>query len=184
MSWPRVAPRRDIELEQADGIVDSSRERGDAAIPKPRHPQMKNWRAPVVRQMTLLPLLFLLLGGMAAGGGARVLCVGEDGHVELELATFGECCASELPSLGQMTELSPDLAACEGGCGECRDLPLEPHALGARRPDSDAPAIDLDLPIVCLDLRGADVSSRGAALRHTRPSALPDLRPNLPILRI
>lgn len=145
---------------------------------------MQLWRTPIVRQLALLPLLLLLLGGIASGGGAQVLCVGADGHVELELGRFGECCAEGPAAVSEWADDSASMASCEGSCGECRDLALDPQALSARRLDADVHAISVDAAFESPDLRDLALPAHRVVSRSARLSRPLDLRPTLPILRI
>ena len=68
---------------------------------------------------------------LATTPGLRVLCVGADGHVSVEMA-FEECC----DETG-----TPDAHEGGGACGECDDRPLRaPSVVAKERAGLDAAA--------------------------------------------
>ena len=106
-----------------------------------------NWpfRTQLSALLTLLVVLLATLHGPHAGGS--VICVGADGHVEVEPAV-GEACSEE-----QAEQLDAGItpahvarpvwsASGDAHCGECTDIPyLAHHDLD--RFDSRVPAVSL-----------------------------------------
>ena len=86
------------------------------------------------QQSTLTITAWILAGVLVFSGTAEmraaVLCVGDDGHTDVEiLASF--CCAEgELPLT---RELASNVIAANDHCGDCVDLSLEAHFVKASK---------------------------------------------------
>ena len=103
--------------------------------------------------------VFLTLLGNAVLLPGRVLCIGEDGHVQLEPARGGVCidpCSAD----GSDSAEPSNLTRSSGSqCGACTDVPLESGLLHGRiavpkRPSDELRVVvnyiyfaDLDLPL-------------------------------------
>lgn len=65
-------------------------------------------------------LLSLVLGIEGA-----VLCLGQDGHVEVETALADSTCGTSAPTRGVHADISTEESASDKGhCGPCKDIPL------------------------------------------------------------
>ncbi len=76
------------------------------------------------RRLTLFVLAVFCAAGIHQGGAAQVLCIGEDGHVEIESLRF-DCCDDVIesaPRSGEQLE-APDNAHTDH-CGVCIDFPI------------------------------------------------------------
>ena len=104
-------------------------------IPRAIIPRHRNRRT--VKSRTLkssLCLILTLLNALLAYGGtadARVLCIGSDGHVAVEMPGSHADCTTSAPDDGQAAD-SPAIEACP-----CVDVPLGSGAtVSASRPTS------------------------------------------------
>lgn len=105
------------------------------------------------RNLTAIVAWMLVVVLTAAGSsltGSLVLCVGSDGHAELELA-FENCCVDD-----SRRDLDPDTAvSLADSCGSCADLDLDSTPLTKQRQRLDAP----DTVVVGLPAAGTSVPS-------------------------
>jgi len=77
----------------------------------------------------------LALGGIAEAGPA-VLCIGEDGHTDVEYSLSG-CCVLVVDAREQALQLSADSGG--PGCDDCVDLGLDQNILKAGKKLLPAP---------------------------------------------
>jgi len=77
----------------------------------------------------------LALGGIAEAGPA-VLCIGEDGHTDVEYSLSG-CCVLVADAREQALQLSADFGG--PGCDDCVDLGLDQNILKAGKKLLPAP---------------------------------------------
>ncbi len=89
-----------------------------------------------LRRLILLPLLALFVFG-TVGGSAHVLCLGSDGHVEMEVGRFGTCRDGAVDSFAAEVSAAMGFSSADSHCGDCRDLPLDRHSLGSSRHGRD-----------------------------------------------
>ena len=90
-------------------------------------------------------LVVILTAAGSSLTGSLVLCVGSDGHADLELA-FEDCCVDDQPK-----DRDPDLPTrLVDSCGSCSDLDLDSTPLTKQRQRLEAPD-----PVV-VNLPGAD----------------------------
>lgn len=112
------------------------------------------------RATVLVCALVVALSGVAPAQGL-VLCIGEDGHVELETAYDGRCsapCPANGPDVaGLRIDVPHEPDSC---CGPCKDIPLFAHPPGV---ELTVPGRRLDtLPMAALGVfpqEGLPVSS-------------------------
>ena len=91
------------------------------------------------RQISMITACFVIAVVIFAGvaGDAAVLCVGDDGHVDLE-TTITECCLNAVPAEGWAPILSIERAG--GGCSDCVDLGIEVESLKAGKKSVAVPS--------------------------------------------
>ena len=76
------------------------------------------------RRFTVLVLAVFCAAGMHQGGAAQVLCIGEDGHVEVESPGF-DCCASvEQSEPRGVPQFDASDESHTDHCGSCIDFPI------------------------------------------------------------
>jgi hypothetical protein len=66
-------------------------------------------------------LAAVLVLGTASGPATAVVCIGSDGHVDVE-SIFDPCCTAGTPHDGAG---APDLGSAAGSCGDCVDVELK-----------------------------------------------------------
>ena len=89
----------------------------------------------LIRQAVWILVAALAFGGIAEAGQA-VLCVGEDGHADVEYGLAG-CCALVPDGPEQTAFQSPGSSGSR--CDDCADLRLEQNSLRASKEPLPAP---------------------------------------------
>lgn len=77
---------------------------------------------PRIRKIVIWPLCFLFLAGFIATGDSKILCIGDDGHLEIETICL-PCCGDEDKDCE--TEKSNDKHEEHGDCSNCSDVELD-----------------------------------------------------------
>lgn len=88
-----------------------------------------------VRSAAWILAVALAFGGIAEAGPA-VLCIGEDGHTDVEYSLSG-CCVLVVDAREQALQLSADSGG--PGCDDCVDLGLDQNILKAGKKLLPAP---------------------------------------------
>lgn len=103
------------------------------------------------RRLTLLVLAAFCAAGIHQGGAAQVLCIGEDGHVEVESLAV-DCCENVDVSgpRGDQQLDAPDEAHTDH-CGVCIDFPIITSSrVAAQHVSIDRPdALTIVVPATC-----------------------------------
>lgn len=81
---------------------------------------------------------YLLLFPLQVAGA--VLCIGEDGHVEVELSAYTHCPETNPPHSPHTIESATPLLLCSG-CGPCHDLSLSAESALTERSKEDGLAL-------------------------------------------
>jgi hypothetical protein len=97
----------------------------DSYTPSPRNRSERT----VTRSFSLFLAVITAAGILhAPHSDAKVLCVGEDGHLAIEQAIDGVCLSQAAGSLTHdYPVVTPNCGAEEDHCGECNDTPLGYH---------------------------------------------------------
>jgi hypothetical protein len=108
---------------------------------------------------TAITLAALLVLSSATQVVAVSVCVGQDGHVDIE-SVFDDCCISD--AAGPRGDV-PELATIGSGCGDCTDVQLKAPPLRSKetlhfQPDGDAGCS------LCTLCSGAGIATRAADL--------------------
>ena len=82
---------------------------------------MRGSHTPISKITAVCCFMLVVTAGGATQLGAAVLCVGVDGHVDVEFTLAG-CCASPPASLDQAAAVT--LGPEAGSCGPCVDLDI------------------------------------------------------------
>lgn len=128
------------------------------------------------RWPAILLALFVAMG-MHQATFAQVLCIGEDGHVEVELATDDCCGDNAIPASGDRSaHVDCEDADCADHCGACLDVPIGTNGRIATQSGSmdrsETPAVCLVLahPTVRDSSVPAYFTNRGTAYHAAPPS--------------
>lgn len=118
---------------------------------------MNGWGRPGALRAAWGLLLVVLVVLSSLAGPGRVLCIGEDGHVGVELSG-GACCDSTAPAGG-------DAHGTPDDCGDCTDLEAsDPFAAPGRAPSVPEPArVALPASLAWDDLCGTLLSPPAAS---------------------
>ena len=123
--------------------------------------RFRNDMTRTTRHRGQLIAVWLLTAAFAFGGvaeaGPAVLCIGDDGHSDIEYSLAG-CCVLETDDAEQ-TE-SAAMIASRPGCDDCVDLGLDQNSLKAGKrlfPAPEATLLRLSLPQ--REIRGAKTSA-------------------------
>ncbi len=84
----------------------------------------------LIHRVTTLPLMALYLLMSFGGSGGVVLCLGEDGHVGIELEKNGSCVESSNQATESLDCQIDNEPHCH--CGPCLDIPLGIKTAGVR----------------------------------------------------
>ncbi len=103
-----------------------------------------NQRASTLWAVALVIVFFPLFQGTAPG---LVLCLGMDGHMEVENSRNGSCCSSTETPLREhflSSSLTPETA--DDHCGHCIDIPITRNGFDLRRCQSHRFSLPVLLP--------------------------------------
>lgn len=97
----------------------------DSYAPSRRNRSERTW----TRSFSLFLAVITAVGILhAPHSDAKVLCVGEDGHLAIEQAVDGVCLSQATGSLPHdFPVVSHNFGSAEDHCGECNDTPLGYH---------------------------------------------------------
>jgi len=123
---------------------------------------------------TALAAAFLFLGAAFHGPHAdgHVLCLDENGRVDVEHAVNGSCVATHEPHSHSHPSGGTDHGHEPGHCGECTDIPLLAHE-DLDDFHSRVPTVHLDAVVTPAPLPYTHHRIRQAALRQKGPGPVP-----------
>ena len=133
-------------------------------------------------RLTVFTLVAFCVAGVSNGGAAQVLCIGQDGHVEVEASGVG-CCTDSAESAPADRSVGFDAThhTDVDHCGACIDIPL--MASSQRVVESSSvkrPAIAIEVAnLAFTDHVGGPVALFSRASHSLRSPALSGILPLL-----
>jgi len=122
--------------------------------------------------------------GIHHGGAAQVLCIGEDGHIEVE-SNGGSCCAetetSPTSDRGEWIGASDESAGDD--CGACIDIPIVTPGQVAVETNSASRTDDSVGMATAIVVTNRVVRMIDSPDHHFNPDSSPSSYTNLPLIR-
>jgi hypothetical protein len=109
---------------------------------------------------TAMTLAALLVLSSATQVAAVVVCVGLDGHVDVE-SVFASCC---MPSIARSVDDGSELSITGSTCGDCTDVQLEAPPLRSKETLQLQPDGDAGCSLLCSRCSGAGIAARTAQI--------------------